>query len=181
MEITGKIIAVLPLQSGVSQRTGNQWASQQFVLQTDERFPQKCVFKVFGMDRLQQFAIQMGETLTVQYSVDANENNGKWFGENNAYNIIRAGVQQPMQQMSQSGYVQQPQMQQMQNPMQQGYQQVQSPLPPQQPMQQPMQQMPPQAQNPFPPQQPAPAQAMPPQQPQMQAQAPQGQQGKLPF
>lgn len=118
MEITGRIIAVLPPQSGVSQRTGQQWASQQFVLQTDERFPQKLLFKVFGMDRLQQWNIQMGETLTVQFTADAHENNGRWYGENTAYNVVRQG-------------------QQMQQPMQQGYQQM---LPQQGYQQQPMQQ-----------------------------------------
>ena len=110
MEITGRIIAVLPPQSGVSQRTGQQWASQQFVVQTDERFPQKLLFKVFGMDRLQQWNIQMGETLTVQFTADAHENNGRWYGENNAYLVIRQGqqMQQPMQQGYQQGYQQQP-------------------------------------------------------------------------
>ena len=103
MEITGRIIAVLPPQSGVSQRTGQPWVSQNFVIQTDERFPQKLVFKIFGEDKLRLFAIQMGETLTVQFSVDAHESNGRWFGENSAYNVFRAGqqMQQPMQQQVQ--------------------------------------------------------------------------------
>ena len=32
MDLTGRIIAVLPAQSGVSQRTGNPWMSQDYVL-----------------------------------------------------------------------------------------------------------------------------------------------------
>ena len=173
MEITGKIIAAMPPQSGVSQRSGQPWMSQNFVLETDERFPQRLVFKVFGQDKIQQFAIQMGEVLTVQFGVDAHESNGRWFGENTAYNVVRGQIQQAMPQ---GGYAPQPQYQQQPvQQMQQMQQQVQSPLPPQQPVQQAP------VQNPFPPQQPAPGQAIPPQ-PAPQQQAPQQpQQGGLPF
>ena len=44
MEITGKIIAVLPAQGGVSQRTGNPWKSQDYVIETHETYPKKCCF-----------------------------------------------------------------------------------------------------------------------------------------
>ena len=155
MEIAGKIIAVLPPLGGVSQRTGQPWASQQFVVQTDERFPQKLLFKVFGQDKLQQWNIQMGEMLTVQFSVDAHENNGRWYGENNAYNVVRGQMMQQQGMPMQQGYQQQ--MQQVYQ--QQQYQQMQ-------PMQQP-------GASPFPPHQAAPA----PQAPAVQ----QAQQGALPF
>ena len=65
MEITGKIIAVLDARSGVSARTGNPWKSQEFVIETQEQYPRRCVFRVFGEDRLNAMNIQMGETLTV--------------------------------------------------------------------------------------------------------------------
>ena len=180
MEITGRIIAVLPPQSGVSQRTGQPWVSQNFVIQTDERFPQKLVFKIFGEDKLRQFAIQMGETLTVQFSVDAHESNGRWFGENSAYNVFRAGqqMQQTMQQMpAQNPFP--PQGQQMMQQQQMPQAPAQNPFP-QQPMQQQVQQPAPGA-APFPPQMQSqqPVQGTQ-QMPQQQA-APQGQSQQLPF
>ena len=46
MEITGKIIAVLPANSGVSARTGNPWMSQEYVLETHDQFPRKCCFRI---------------------------------------------------------------------------------------------------------------------------------------
>lgn len=42
MEITGKIIVVLPPQSGVSQ-AGNNWKKQEYVLETEETYPKKCI------------------------------------------------------------------------------------------------------------------------------------------
>ena len=94
MELTGTIIAVLPAQSGVSQRTGNPWMSQEYVIEVPGQYPRKCVFRIFGEDRIKQFNIQSGEqNVTVQFDIDAHEYNGRWFNEVRAYNVIRAGQQ----------------------------------------------------------------------------------------
>ena len=76
MEITGKIIAVLPARSGTSARTGAEWKVQECVLETQEQYPRKMCFDVFGSDKIDQFAIQLGETLTVSFDVDAREYQG---------------------------------------------------------------------------------------------------------
>ena len=89
MELTGRIIAVLPAQSGVSARTGNNWMSQDYVIEVPGQFPRKCLFRIFGEDRIKQFAIQQGEDLTVQFDIDAHEFNGRWFNDIRAYNVIR--------------------------------------------------------------------------------------------
>lgn len=94
MELTGRIIAVLPAQSGVSARTGNNWMSQDYVIEVPGQFPRKCLFRIFGEDRIKQFAIQQGEDLTVQFDIDAHEFNGRWFNDIRAYNVIRVQVQQ---------------------------------------------------------------------------------------
>lgn len=105
MEITGKIIAVLQPKSGTSAKTGNQWVSQDFIIETPGQYPKKCVFTVFGAERLQQFGIRQGEELTVQVDIDAHEFNGRWYNEVRAYNVLRPQTQQPVQQ----GYQPQPQ------------------------------------------------------------------------
>ena len=64
MEITGKIIAVLPAQSGTS-KAGNEWKKQEYVLETHDQYPKKVCFQIFGADRIEQAAIQPGEELTV--------------------------------------------------------------------------------------------------------------------
>jgi len=94
MELTGKIIAVLPAQSGVSARTGNNWMSQDYVIEVPGQYPRKCLFRIFGEDRIKQFNIQQGEDLTVQFDIDAHEFNGRWFNDIRAYNVIRG--QQPV-------------------------------------------------------------------------------------
>ena len=98
MELTGKIIAVLPPSSGVSARTGNNWMSQDYVIEVPGQYPRKCLFRIFGEDRIKQFNIQQGEDLTVQFDIDAHEFNGRWFNDVRAYNIIRGQAAQAVPQ-----------------------------------------------------------------------------------
>lgn len=90
MDITGKIIAVLPERGGTSARTGSEWKSQDFVIETHEQYPKKMVFTVFGSDRLQRFNIQAGDEKTVSFDIDAHEWNGRWFNDIRAWNVVPA-------------------------------------------------------------------------------------------
>lgn len=94
MEITGKIIAVLPANSGVSQRTGNSWKSQEYVIETQDQYPKKCCFRIFGEEKIAQFNIQLGEELTVSFDINAREYNGRWYNDISAWAVNR-NIQQP--------------------------------------------------------------------------------------
>ena len=93
MEITGKIIAVLPENSGTSARTGNPWMSQTYVIETQGQYPKKLAFDVFGEERIKQFNIKHGEELTVRFDIDAHEYNGRWFNQIRAFNVEKSGLQ----------------------------------------------------------------------------------------
>jgi|GEM_PF-2731028 len=70
MEFTGKIIAILSPRGGVSKTSGNEWKSQEYVIENHDQYPRKMCFDVFGADKIEQFNIQMGEELTVSFDVD---------------------------------------------------------------------------------------------------------------
>ncbi len=89
MEITGKIIVACEPRGGVSQRTGNSWKMQEFVLETMEQYPRKCMFNVFGEDKLREMNIQVGEVLTVSFDIDAREYNGRWYNDIRAWRVVR--------------------------------------------------------------------------------------------
>ena len=95
MEITGKIIAVLPERGGISQRTGSEWKVQEYVLETQEQYPRKMCFDVFGADKIAQFAIQIGDQLTVSFDIDAREYQGRWYNSIRAWKVERVADQQP--------------------------------------------------------------------------------------
>ena len=84
MELIGKAIAALPVKSGVSQRTGEQWQSREYVIETQEQYPKRMCFEVFGIDKLKEFNIRNNDLIKVHFDITAREYNGKW------YNSIRA-------------------------------------------------------------------------------------------
>ena len=94
MELTGKIIAVMEAKSGKSAKTGNPWMVQEYVIEVPGQYPRSCVFSVFGEDKIKQMNIQMGEDLTVQFDIYARQNNGRWFNDVKAYNVIRGQIPQ---------------------------------------------------------------------------------------
>ena len=92
--MTGVVIAVLPERSGTSQR--GEWKSQSFVIETQEQYPKHLCFEVFGADRIAQFNIKGGETITVQFDIDARQYQDRWFNSIKAWNVIRPGQQAPV-------------------------------------------------------------------------------------
>jgi hypothetical protein len=93
MDLTGKVIAIMQPRSGVSQRTGNPWMTQEYVIEVPGQYPKKMLFNIFGEDRIKQFNIQNGEDLTVQFDIDAHEYQGRWFNDIRAFNIVRGQAQ----------------------------------------------------------------------------------------
>ena len=94
MDLTGKVIAILPASSGVSARTGNPWMSQDYVIEQPGQFPRRMLFRVFGEDRIKMFNIQAGEEITVQFDIDAHEYQGRWFNDIRAFNVFRGAPAQ---------------------------------------------------------------------------------------
>ena len=86
MDIEGKIIAALEPRSGTSAR--GEWKAQTFVIETQDQYPRKMAFDVFGADRLAQFAINVGDNLRVSFDIDAHEYNGRWFNNIRAFSVM---------------------------------------------------------------------------------------------
>ena len=77
MEITGKIIAKLQPQSGVS-KNGNNWSKQEYVLETQESFPKKVHFDFFG-ERANQYNLEVGQMVKLSFDIESREYNGRWY------------------------------------------------------------------------------------------------------
>ena len=85
MELEGKISVVMPATSGVSQSTGNQWMSQEYVMAyywfPNQTNPSFIVLRAFGEDRIKQFNLQPNDEVRVRFHIEAHEYNGRWFNE----------------------------------------------------------------------------------------------------
>lgn len=95
MEIFGKIICALPIRSGVSAKSGKPWQSATYVLETQDQYPKRMVFDVFGQDNIAKFNIQVGESLTVSFDIDAHEYQGRWFNAVRCWSVLH-GAPQPV-------------------------------------------------------------------------------------
>ena len=93
MEISGKLIQVLPEQGGVSKTSGKEWKLQAYVLETQEQFPKKVHFEVFGEDRIKANPCQLDDVVTVSFDIESREFNGRWYTSIRAWKIQQGVVE----------------------------------------------------------------------------------------
>ena len=93
MEISGKIIQVLPEQGGVSKTSGKEWKLQAYVLETQEQYPRKVHFEVFGEDRIKANPCQLDDIVTVSFDIESREFNGRWYTSIRAWKIQQGIVE----------------------------------------------------------------------------------------
>ena len=85
INVTGKIVEVLPMRSGVS-KNGNEWKSQDFIL--EENGGDKLIFGVFGEDKLNSYNLHVGSEAAVTLKIEATSWNGKYFTKVSCLNCL---------------------------------------------------------------------------------------------
>lgn len=91
MNISGKVVQVLPIQTGTS-KAGNPWQKQEFVIDQGGQYPRKVCISLFG-DNVAKIP-QVGQDVMVSVDIDSREFNGRWYTEIKAWNIVQTGAQQ---------------------------------------------------------------------------------------
>ena len=79
-EIQGKVIAVLPTQSG--QGKNGEWVKNFFVIEFFEgQHPLQVCMEVFGNEKWEKMKhnVVVGNQVNVRYTVSSHEYNGRWF------------------------------------------------------------------------------------------------------
>ena len=104
MELQGKVIAVLPERSGISAR--GEWKCQTYVIETQEHYPKKMAFDVFGADRIANFGIRIGMVVDVSFDIDAHEYQGRYFNQIRAWDVKNVAQQNPAQGVNYNGNAQ---------------------------------------------------------------------------
>ena len=87
MDIRGKIIQKLELQSGTS-KAGNAWKKQEYVLETLDSYPRKVKFDFFG-DRADQYPLEVGDVITLRYDIESREFNGRWYTDIRGFKAMK--------------------------------------------------------------------------------------------
>ena len=95
MDIIGKAIKSLPTRTGVSQRTGEQWQLQEYLIETQEQYPKFVCFEVFGADKIKEFNIHKNDIIKVYFNVESREYKGNWYTHIRAWKIEHINQTQP--------------------------------------------------------------------------------------
>ena len=88
MELTGKILQVLPEKTGNSAR--GSWRKQEYVIEIPGDYPKKVCFMVWG-DRIDELSIQEGQELTVSIDLESREYNGRWYTDVKVWRVSPVG------------------------------------------------------------------------------------------
>ncbi len=84
MNIKGKLIDVLPLQTGISKN--GQWKKQDVIIETEGQYPKKVCVSFWG-DKINESQLQMGTELDISFELESREFNNKWFTDVKAWKI----------------------------------------------------------------------------------------------
>ena len=92
MDISGKIIQLLPVQTG--QGKNGTWKKQEFILETGDTYPKKVCIAVWG-DKIDMGSFKPGDTVDVSFDVESREYNGRWYTDVKAWKIEVEGSGAP--------------------------------------------------------------------------------------
>ena len=99
MEFTGQVKKILPLRSGVSQRTGNEWKSLPFIFEYHEnptdRYADTVLLETFDTNVIEN--LKEGMEIRCGFGHRTREYEGKTYNELRLYKIesVRAAQQAP--------------------------------------------------------------------------------------
>ncbi|MDR1155406.1 MAG: DUF3127 domain-containing protein [Bacteroidales bacterium] len=91
MEIKGRLVKVLPVQTG--QGRNGEWKKQEFVIELEGTYPRKVCISAWG-DKVNAGSLVEGTMLNVFFDVESREFNGKWYTNLTAWKVEAAGENQ---------------------------------------------------------------------------------------
>ena len=103
VEITGKIVNVLPTQSG--QGKNGEWVKNLFVIEwQDNGYKQLLCLEVNGAEKFEKMknAIKVGYDVLCKFSVSSREYKGRWYTSCSCFYCSNVGGQQQTQSHAQA-------------------------------------------------------------------------------
>lgn len=84
MEIIGKIIEILPAQTGKSAR--GEWKKQEFILEVPAQFPKKLCIANWN-DKIDLNGADASKNVKVYFDIESREFNGRWYTDMKAWKM----------------------------------------------------------------------------------------------
>ncbi len=89
MEISGKVVQILPLQSGEGKN--GTWRKQEFVIETQGNYPKKVCITLWG-DKIDEASLMEGKEVKAFIDIESREFKGRWYTDVKAWKV-EAGEQ----------------------------------------------------------------------------------------
>ncbi|HEX3006643.1 MAG TPA: DUF3127 domain-containing protein [Bacteroidales bacterium] len=89
LELSGKLIQILPLQSGNGKN--GTWQKQDFVIETTDQYPKKVCFSAWADKADVVKTLNPGTMVKVAFNAESREFNGKWYTDLRIWKIETAG------------------------------------------------------------------------------------------
>ena len=88
MQLTAKLIQILPLQTG-SGKNG-EWKKQDIIVETDGQYPKKICVSIWG-DKINANQLVVGNKLKLDFDVESREYNSRWYTDVKAWKVEVVG------------------------------------------------------------------------------------------
>ena len=89
MQLTAKLVQVLPLQTGAGKN--GQWKKQDIIVETEGQYPKKVCVSIWG-DKINEQHLKVGSMLNISFDVESREYNGRWYTDVKAWRVEPAGA-----------------------------------------------------------------------------------------
>jgi hypothetical protein len=89
MEIKGQVVAILPLESGIT-KSGKDWQKLTIVIEFNEgNYQKKLALSATKSELIQTLQnLKQGDSITASINLESREFNGKWFNSVNVWKVV---------------------------------------------------------------------------------------------
>ena len=84
MQLTAKLIQLLPLQTGTGKN--GEWKKQDIIVETDGQYPKKVCISIWG-DKINEQQLVVGNSLTIDFDIESREFSGRWYTDLKAWKV----------------------------------------------------------------------------------------------
>jgi len=89
LELTGKLIQVMPEQSGTGK--AGPWTKQEFIIETQDQYPRKVCFNFWNEKAGVLKTLQEGDIVKVSFNAESRDYNGRWYTDLKAWKLESQG------------------------------------------------------------------------------------------
>lgn len=89
MQLSAKLLQVLPLQSGTGRN--GEWKKQDIIVETQDQYPKKICVSLWG-NKFDSVPLTEGDMYTIDFDVESREYNGRWYTDVKAWKVDKQGV-----------------------------------------------------------------------------------------